>query len=99
MHIDTSQYGMIRQFQRSDIDRILEIAGNSLTEYYTSNLIFDLFDSWQDGFTVYALDGNIVAFMICARNTPNEARILMFAVDDNHRRQGVGEKGQVVEED
>ena len=92
MHIDTSQYGMIRQFQRSDIDRILEIAGNSLTEYYSSNLIFDLFDSWQDGFTVYALDGNIVAFMICARNTPNEARILMFAVDDNHRRQGVGEK-------
>ena len=40
MHIDTSQYGMIRQFQRSDIDRILEIAGNSLTEYNVlSNLI------------------------------------------------------------
>lgn len=92
MHIDSPQYGIIRQFQRNDIDRILEIAGHSLTEYYTSSLIFDLYDSWPEGFSVYSIDGNIVAFMICARNTPNEARILMFAVDEHHRRQGIGVK-------
>lgn len=92
MHIDSPQYGTIRQFQRSDIERVLEIAGHSLTEYYTSSLIFDLFDSWPDGFSVYSVGGDIVAFMIGARNTPNEARILMFAVDEPFRRQGIGER-------
>ena len=91
MHIDSSQYGTIRQFERRDISRILDIAGNSLTEYYTSSLIFDLYESWPDGFTVYSIDDEIVAFMICARNTPNEARILMFAVDQKYRRKGIGE--------
>ncbi len=92
MHIDSPQYGVIRQFQRSDINRILEIASHSLTEYYTSSLIFDLYESWPEGFKVYTIENEIVAFMISARNTPNEARILMFAVDEDHRRQGIGEK-------
>jgi ribosomal-protein-alanine N-acetyltransferase len=92
MHVDSPQYGVIRQFQRSDINRVLEIASHSLTEYYTSSLIFDLYESWPEGFTVYTVDNEIVAFMIAARNTPNEARILMFAVDEDHRRQGIGEK-------
>ena len=92
MHVDSPQYGVIRQFQRNDINRVLEIASHSLTEYYTSSLIFDLYESWPEGFTVYTVDNEIVAFMIAARNTPNEARILMFAVDEDHRRQGIGEK-------
>lgn len=92
MHVDSPQYGVIRQFQRNDINRVLEIASHSLTEYYTSSLIFDLYESWPEGFSVYTVDNEIVAFMIAARNTPNEARILMFAVDEDHRRQGIGEK-------
>ena len=90
MHIDTSHYGIIRQFEPRDIDRILEIAENSLTEYYTNNLVIDLYESWPEGFRVYTINDRIEGFMICARNTPNEARILMFAVDQPFRRQGIG---------
>lgn len=90
MHIDSSHYGIIRQFEPRDINRIIEIAENSLTEYYTNSLIIDLYESWPDGFKVYTIDESIVGFMICARNTPNEARILMFAVDTAYRRHGVG---------
>lgn len=90
MHIDSTQYGTIRQFEPRDISRILEIAEGSLSEYYTNSLVIDLYESWPDGFNVYTIDDTIAGFMICARNTPNEARILMFAVDREFRGKGIG---------
>ncbi len=91
MHIDTSHYGTIRRFEPGDINRVLDIAESSLSEYYTNTLVIDLYEAWPDGFRVYLVDDRIVGFMICARNTPNEARILMFAVDKGYRRKGIGD--------
>lgn len=91
MHVDSQSYGIIRRFEPKDISKVLEIAENSLSEYYTNSLIIDLFEAWPDGFRVYVADDRILGFMICSRLKPNEARILMFAVDKKHRRQGIGE--------
>ena len=90
MHIDSSEYGIIRQFEPRDIARVIEIAGSSLTEYYTDGLILDLYKGWPEGFRVYTSNEKIVGFIICSRNTPTEARILMFAVDRAYRSRGVG---------
>ncbi len=91
MHVNSQRYGIIRKFEPRDVSRVLEIAENSLSEYYTNNLVIDLYEAWPDGFKVYELDGRIQGFMICSKIKPNEARILMFAVDRKHRRQGIGE--------
>lgn len=90
MHIDSAQYGFIRQFKPGDAGRVLEIAEESLSEYYTSTLLIDLFESWPEGFKVYMVNERIAGFMIAAKNTPNEARILMFAVEKKYRGKGVG---------
>lgn len=91
MHVDSQRYGMIRGFEPKDLSRVLEIAESSLSEYYTNNLVIDLYEAWPDGFRVYESDGKIIGFVIGSRIKPNEARILMFAVDRKYRRQGVGE--------
>ncbi len=91
MHVNSQRYGIIRGFEPKDISRVLEIAESSLSEYYTNNLVIDLYEAWPDGFRVYESDGKIMGFMIGSRIKPNEARILMFAVDRKYRRQRVGE--------
>lgn len=91
MHIDSSHFGIIRQFEPRDISRVLDVAESSLSEYYTNSLVIDLFEAWPEGFRVYVVDNRIVAFMICSRISPNEARILMFAVEEKYRRQGIGD--------
>lgn len=90
MRIDSPEYGIIRRFEPRDVERVLEIASNSLSEYYTNALILDLHRTWPDGFKVYTSNETIVGFIICSRNTPNEARILMFAVDPAYRSRGIG---------
>lgn len=90
MHIDSAQYGLIRQFEPKDTPRVLEIAEESLTEYYTSALIIDLYESWPEAFRVYVIDNKITGFVIGARNSPDEARILMFAVEKKLRAKGIG---------
>ncbi len=44
MAITNADYGTIRQFDGRDLDRILEIASASLSEYYSEALIMDLYD-------------------------------------------------------
>lgn len=90
MHIDSAQYGVIRQFEPRDTTRILEIAEESLSEYYTGTLIMELYESWPEAFKVFTVDDHISGFLIGARNSPDEARILMFAVERKLRGKGIG---------
>lgn len=91
MHVNAPQYGIIRQFDPKDLRRVLEIAEESLTEYYTTSLIIDLYEAWPDGFRVYISEDRIEGFVIGSRIKPNEARILMFAVDGKYRKRGIGD--------
>lgn len=92
MAINSVEIGFVRKFDVSDIDRVVEIANNSLTEYYTTSLILDLFRSWPESFMVFTLDGKVVGLIIGSRYTNSEARILLLAVDKNLRNRGIGKQ-------
>ena len=90
MAITNADFGFIRLFNPADVDRILEIASNSLSEYYTQGLIMDLYDEWPHAFLVYDVGGRIQGFIIGSRFSPTEARILILAVEERYRNLGIG---------
>lgn len=92
MAANNFEVGFVRRFDVSDIDKVVEIANNSLTEYYTSSLILDLFRSWPSSFLVFALEGKIVGLIVGSRHTATEARILLLAVDKDFRNRGIGKQ-------
>lgn len=90
MAITNADYGTIRQFDGRDLDRVLEIASASLSEYYSEALIMDLYDEWPQAFLVYTMGREIQGFLIGSRFSPTEARVLILAVDQQFRNIGVG---------
>jgi len=83
----------VRQFnvnQPEELDRVLNIAQSSLTEYYSPKLIVELYESWPEGFSVAVSGIKIVGFLVGSRFSPTEARILMLAVDRDYRKMGIG---------
>lgn len=90
MALKSKDIGRIRNAEVSDIERVVEIANSSLTEYYTTNLMMDLFHSWREGFMVYMLNDRIVGFIAGARFSRTEARILLLAVEKKFRKMGIG---------
>ncbi len=90
MAINNSQYGLIRQFSPGDLGRVIEIASDSLTEYYTNGLILDLYEAWPQAFMVFDSGFRVDGFLIGSRHTQSEARILIFAIDPKLRNRGIG---------
>ncbi len=90
MALKSKDIGTIRNAEISDIERVVEIANSSLTEYYTTNLMMDLFHSWSEGFMVYTLNDKVIGFIAGGKFSRTEARILLLAVDDRFRRMGIG---------
>lgn len=90
MAINNADIGFVRKFDVSDLDRVVEIANRELTEYYTGNLILDLYQSWPDAFLVYIFGNQVVGFIIGSKFSNTEARILLLAVDRKFRHLGFG---------
>lgn len=90
MALKSKDIGAIRDAEPSDIDRVVEIANSSLTEYYTTNLMMDLFHSWKEAFMVYTLNEKVIGFIAGGKFSRTEARILLLAVDSRFRRMGIG---------
>ena len=82
--------GYIREFRRDDIFDVMEIARTSFSEYYSSSLIMDLYNSWPQAFRVYVINDSVQGFIIGSRNHEGEARILLLAVRAELRNQGIG---------
>ncbi len=78
----------VRRFKEDDIYDVFRIASESLTERYSLELLMDIYHSWPDGFLV-AVSSDIIGF-IAGSKYEKSARILMLAVDKNHRERGVG---------
>ncbi len=78
----------IRRFKEEDIYDVYRIASENLKEKYTMELIMDIYHLWSNGFFV-AYSSQIAGF-ICGNKDKKTARILMLAVDKNHRRMGIG---------
>jgi ribosomal protein S18 acetylase RimI-like enzyme len=81
----------LRNFHPSDIPRISDIVALALREHYEPSLYTSLSEQWPAGFLV-AQDRRGVpqAFLLGVSQVPGEARVLMFAVDEEWRHRGVG---------
>lgn len=78
----------IREFTKDDLYEVLNIANESLTENYIPELFLDIHRLWPRGFLV-AVSDRVVGF-IAGSKYSREARILMLAVKDKYRGQGIG---------
>ena len=81
----------LRGFQLRDVPFVSSIVTEALQEHYDPSLYVSLSDAWPDGFLI-ATDplGRPVGFLLGVCQVPGEGRVLMFAVDREHRRGGVG---------
>lgn len=81
----------LRRFTPHDIPVIVDIVREALHENYDSSLYLSLGQQWPEGFLVAtnAL-GRPIGFLLGVMQVDREGRILMFAVDRDHRGQGVG---------
>ncbi len=90
MAINDNFFGFTRKFEVKDADKIMLIIKNALSEYYTKSLIVDLYNAWPEAFIVYDNLNTITGFIIGSKYSGTEGRILLFAVDDKYRNQGIG---------
>ena len=79
---------LVRGFREEDVYDVFRISFESLTEKYSLELFLDIYRAWPDGFLVADM-GEVVGFIAGMRYEGN-ARILMLAVDKNHRGRGIG---------
>jgi [ribosomal protein S18]-alanine N-acetyltransferase len=81
----------LREFRPADIPDVVQIVSDALREHYDAALYQSLSQQWPDGFLV-ATDGydRPIGFLLGVNQVEREARILMFAVDRDHRTRGVG---------
>ena len=81
----------LRGFRAMDVPFIAAIVADALHEHYDPALYHSLSSEWPEGFLVAADPTDVpVAFLLGVSQVEREARVLMFAVDRQHRTRGVG---------
>jgi ribosomal-protein-alanine N-acetyltransferase len=80
----------VRPFGPNDLTAVASIVKDSLRENYPTSLYLDIHRWWRDGFLVVESGGAVVGFLAAVINAPQQARILMLAVNQPLRRQGIG---------
>jgi ribosomal-protein-alanine N-acetyltransferase len=90
MAAGNSFFGFARGFEIRDSESIMEIIKCSLSEYYTKSLILDLYRVWPQAFIIYDNFDSVAGFVIGAKYSGTEGRILLFAVKKQFRGSGVG---------
>ncbi|HDN96200.1 MAG TPA: ribosomal-protein-alanine N-acetyltransferase [Thermoplasmatales archaeon] len=80
----------VRNFEYKDLEEVWEIAKEALEENYTMDFLLYLWQINPDGFLVAEKNGKIVGFILSAKQSKDELRILMLAVKKEYRGQGIG---------
>jgi len=80
----------LRPFGPNDIPAVAGVVRESLRENYPATIYLDIHKWWRDGFIIGENEGRIVGFIAGVNNAPYNARILMLAVLEPHRRRGIG---------
>ncbi len=81
----------LRGFRPSDVPFVAAVVADALHEHYDPGLYASLSAEWADGFLIAADPSEVpVGFLLGVSQVDREARVLMFAVDRNHRERGVG---------
>ena len=79
-----------RNFEHEDLFEVVRLANRSLNESYDGGLFLQLGDLYPEGFIVAEDRQGIVAFLLGVVERAYEARILILAVDERARGQGIG---------
>lgn len=79
----------IRNFERTDIRRVMEIEEESLLDGDVG-LYLELYEEWQAGFLVAEKDEVVIGFVVLVLTSDGEGRVFALAVDPRYRRKGVG---------
>jgi ribosomal-protein-alanine acetyltransferase len=84
---------VIRKLGEKDLERVLEISRQSLSERYDMSTFREVL-SLSDGlsFTVQNVFGKILGFIIGVMPAQQSGRILVLAVEPGHRGKGLGTK-------
>jgi [ribosomal protein S18]-alanine N-acetyltransferase len=81
----------LRNFRPTDVPFVAAIVADALREHYDPTLYQSLSAEWPEGFLIAADPRDVpVGFLLGVHQVEGEVRILMFAVDRNHRTQGIG---------
>jgi [ribosomal protein S18]-alanine N-acetyltransferase len=81
----------LRGFLPSDVPFVSSIVADALREHYDPSLYQSLSTEWPEGFILAADSRDVpVGFLLGVNQVEHEGRVLMFAVDRNHRTVGVG---------
>ncbi|MGB9814538.1 MAG: GNAT family N-acetyltransferase [Thermoplasmata archaeon] len=80
----------IRRIRQDEIPKVIRIATETLTENYSIDIFYTIYNSWPDGFIVAEYRNEIVGFIASSRQSVYEARILMFSVVNHLQNRGIG---------
>lgn len=81
---------LIRKFKPVDIFSVMRLINETFNENYEPAILMDFHSSWNEGFIVAEENSDVVGFVLGISPAPNQARILILAVDEQYRRIGVG---------
>jgi ribosomal-protein-alanine N-acetyltransferase len=84
---------IVREYVESDSDRLYEILCSSLDESYNQEMLSYFHLQWPKGQLV-ACDfaGRPIGFVCASKIDDRHAKIMLFAVDRDHRSMGLGSK-------
>ncbi len=81
---------IVRNFRIEDLSKVIKIAEETLTERYSIDIYYDIYNSWPKGFIVAELNNEVIGFLASMRLSLFEARILIFSVNPSYQNKGVG---------
>jgi ribosomal protein S18 acetylase RimI-like enzyme len=80
----------VRHYRHADLADVCQLASDSLRERYDPSLFYQLVPYWPEGLIVVEDMGRIIGFVFGVMSGPQEARILMLAIDRIFRGRGLG---------
>ena len=84
---------IIREYDPRDSDRLYEILCSSLDEYFRPEMLSYFHLQWPRGQLVACdFSGRPIGFISASKIDMNHVRIMMFAVDRDHRSMGIGSR-------
>jgi len=81
---------LIRKFVPGDIPAVSKVVERSLGENYAPSLYMTVHNLWPEGLLVLESESGIIGFVASVISGPKVARVLMLAVDPDHRGRSGG---------
>ena len=79
----------IRVFTTADVQIVADITQSTLIEAYPTSFFLTISQYWPEGFLVATINGEIVGFVMGVISGVRQGRILMLAVKEGYRKNGI----------